>query len=152
MLNWRNSAIRPFRVVKKLNMFKGNETGMTLIETLVALAILGIIVVAISSGLATTSKAIFITDERTTAESLTISQMEHVKNSAYIDFSDPGHGDYELIAAPDGYSVEITTIPIESDTGQPLPSGEDLGLQKMIVTAKHHGESPLTFETYKVER
>lgn len=141
-----------FKILKRLKTFNGSESGITLIETLIALAILGAIVAAIGSGLATTSKTVFIADERSTIESLAISQMEYCKNSAYINFSDPGHGDYELITTPSGYSVEITATPIDPDTAQPLPEGQDLGLQKITVTAIHEGESGLTFEAYKVER
>jgi len=47
-----------------------NEKGMSLIEVLVALAILGIAAAAFLSGLATVSRALIIADERTTAESL----------------------------------------------------------------------------------
>ena len=97
-----------FKIIKRLKTLNGSEGGVTLIETLIALAILGAIVAAIGSGLATTSKTVFIADRRSTIESLAISQMEHSKNSAYINFSDPGHGDYELISTPSGYSVEIT--------------------------------------------
>jgi len=47
-----------------------SETGASLIETLVALALLGIVAVAFLSGLATATKATAITNQRATAESL----------------------------------------------------------------------------------
>ena len=141
-----------YKIIKRIKTFNGSEGGITLIETLIALAILGAIVAAIGSGLATTSKTVFVADERSTIESLAISQMEHLKNSAYINFSDPEHEEYELIATPSRYSVEITATPIDPDTAQPLPEGQDLGLQKITVTAIHEEEAELTFEAYKVER
>ena len=60
-----------------------NEKGFSLVEVLVALALLGIIGAAFLSGLATASKSILIADERTTAESLARSQMEYVKKQDY---------------------------------------------------------------------
>ena len=139
------------KILKVLLNIK-NEAGMTLIEVLVALAILGIIAAAVPSGLMTASKAVKITDDRTTVETLAISQMEHTKKSPYIDFSEVGHGDYELISASEGYSVEVVAVPIYSDNGTPVPSGEDLGLQMITATASHVDGASLTFETYKVAR
>ena len=143
--------------VKAINKIFGakernGETGASLIETLVALAILGIIAVAFLSGLATASKATFITDERGTAESLARSQMEYVKSHDYIDYADPAHGDYGVITTPAGYSVEVTVVPIDADTGQPLPAGDDEGLQRITVTIRHDSKSVLTIDGYKVNR
>ncbi len=71
------------RLLRILRIFTSHESGATLIEAVVALAILGTIGVTFLSGLATTSKAAFIADEQATAESLAQSQMEWVKNAGY---------------------------------------------------------------------
>jgi len=131
---------------------RNGEIGASLIETLVALAILGIIAIAFLSGLATASEATAITDERGTAESLARSQMEYVKSQGYISYAEPGHGEYALITTPDGYSVETTATPIDAETGDPLSEGEDNGLQKITVEAKHEDELVITLENYKVNR
>jgi type II secretory pathway pseudopilin PulG len=131
---------------------RNGETGGSLIETLIALAIIGVVAAAFLSGLTTASKATAISDERSTAESLARSQLEYVKTQDYINYANPAHGDYELITHPAGYSVEITVVPIDADTGQPLPTGEDEGLQKIMVTIKHDSKSVLTIEDYKAER
>jgi len=130
-----------------------NEAGVTLIETIIALAILGIVAAAFLGGLATASKAILITDERATAESLARSQIEYVKSQDYINYAEPDHGDYELITTPDGYSVELTAVPIDPYTGEPLASpDEDIGAQKITVAIKHDDKSVLTIDDYKVDR
>jgi len=95
-----------------------NERGFTLIEVLIAVALLSIIAVAFLSGLATASKALFIADERATAESLARSQMEYAKNQDYITAADyvpgppPTGGqvtydkiDGDDIPIPDGYTI-----------------------------------------------
>ena len=121
-------------------------------EALVALAILGITAVAFLNGLAATSRAVYTADERATAESLARSQMVYVKGQGYIRYTDPGHGEYALIITPAGYSVEPTATPIDPDTGQPLGEGEDNGIQKITVEAKHYDELIITLENYKVNR
>lgn len=142
--------MRLFRVTKRLT---GNETGGTLVETIIALAILGMVAVAFLSGLATASKATFITDERGTAESLARSQMEYVKSQSYINYAEPDPGDYGLITTPDSYSVEVLAAPIDPDTGEPLASpDDDNGLQRITVTIQHNGESVLTINDYKTDR
>ena len=148
MLSQRNTAGRFLRVTKKL---RGNETGVSLIETLVALAVLGLIAVAFLGGLATFARATLIADEQATAESLARTEMEHIKSQEYIDYADPGHEEYGLVVAPVSYSVEITTVPINLDTGQPLLSG-DQGIQKITVTVIRNEKVVLTIEDYKVDR
>ena len=46
------------------------EKGLTLLEVIIALAVFGIISIAFLSALAGASRAMFIADERATAESL----------------------------------------------------------------------------------
>ncbi|MBA7564677.1 hypothetical protein ES708_06344 [subsurface metagenome] len=138
-----------FRVVKKL---RGSERGMALIETLVALAILGLVAVAFINGLATVAKATYITDVRTTAESLTRSGVEYLKSQSYINYADPGHGEYLSITPPAGYNIEITVVPIDPVTKLPLPSVQDDGLQKITVAIIHKGKTVISIEDYKVER
>jgi len=144
--------VRPSVVAKRFNILRGNEAGVSLIETLIALAILGLISAAFLSGLFTTSKATFIADERATAESLARSELEYVKSQDYIDYAEPGHGSYELTTTPASYSADITAIPIDPSTGQPLPEDQDQGIQKITVTIEHNDKSVLTVEDYKVDR
>ena len=73
------------QVVRITRIFTCRESGTTLLETVVALAILGTIAVTFLSGLVTTSQAAFIADERATAESLAQSQMEWAQNASYVD-------------------------------------------------------------------
>lgn len=144
-----NIAAPLFRVAKK---FKGNEAGFSLVETLVALAILGSIAVVFLSGLATAAKATFIADERATAESITRSQIEYVQSQDYIDYSVLDHEEYEELAldVDSVYIIELTAAPINPDTG--LPSDQDDGMQKITVTVQRGEKSVLTVEDYKVDR
>lgn len=73
-------------MLKRRNLFRlftGNSSGIGLIEVLIALAILGVVAVAFLSGLSTSLKAVFISDERSTAVALAQGQMEYVKSEDY---------------------------------------------------------------------
>ena len=144
MFSQRNNIRQLFSVTKKL---PGNESGVTLLETLVALAILGLIAVALLSGLTTAARGTIIADEQATAGSLVRSQIEYVKSQSYIS---SGQG-YQLVTAPASYSIELAATPIDPDTGQPLPSG-DQGIQKITVTVKRNDNPILTVEDYMVDR
>ncbi len=122
----------------------GSESGMTLIETLVALALVGTIVVSYLSSLATTIKATMVTDEQSTAESLARSQMEWAKKATYVS----GATTYSAAAIPSGsdysgYSANITAASLNNP---------DDGIQKITVTIRHFVKDVVNLEGYKVSR
>ncbi len=117
------------------------ESGATLVETLVALAVLSTVVVTFLAGISTTSKAAFLVDTRATAMSLAQSQMEWAQSanytSEYSPPSQPSRKDYI------NYSTNITTQSV---------NGTDDSIQKIIVTVKRSGETVIKLEGYKVYR
>jgi type II secretory pathway pseudopilin PulG len=127
-----------------LRVFARRESGISLVETVVALAILGTIAVTFLSGLVTSSKATFIVDEQATAESLARSQMEWIKNVDYVyDVTE-----YSPAPIPSGkdyvrYSVTIAAEPLHDP---------DDGIQKVTVTVKHSDKGVIKLECYKVDR
>ena len=136
--------MRLFQVARRSSIFAGHESGVSLIEALVALAIIATVAVTFLSGLATTSKAAFTADEQTTAESLARSQMEWVKKVDYVygttEYSPapmPGGGDYVK------YSAIIAAEPLRTP---------DDGIQKITVTIKHSDKGVIRLEGYKVDR
>ena len=117
-----------------MKFFK-NEKGVTLLETVLALALMGIIGVAFLSGLGTTSNARALAEEQVTAKILAETQMESIKKQAYTD-------NYTPISL-DGYtnySANITAV------------DHYYNLQKITVTISHHAEEVFTLETFKVKR
>jgi prepilin-type N-terminal cleavage/methylation domain-containing protein len=116
---------------------QGRSGGFTLIEVLIALALVGIIAIAFLSALSTASMALITADERATAESLARSQMEYVKNQEYIDYSEPDHEDYDKITNTEGFDIDLLVESIQT------------GLQKITVTVSRDGKQIITLEDYK---
>jgi len=157
-----------------------NEKGISLIEVLIALAIMALVAVAFLSGLTTASKALIIADERTTAESLARTQMEAVKAQPYQPAPDGGVGVYDKIEdIPDGFAIyslgrggsveeDIVGVPwffpLQQDPEPPNPGyaiDEDADCQKIRLVVKHGAKEIFTFieddkkitlEDYKVNR
>jgi len=156
------------------------EKGFSLLEVVMAIALIGIIAAAFLGGLATASKSISIADERATAESLARSQMEYVKNQPYSDeqwsyeVTDSSHTVLALgepswwdppVNPPllsdnyTGYSVEIKAEDFDADEdGSIEVPGEDEGIREITVTVYHH-DNPIattgegyTLRGYKVDR
>lgn len=148
-----------------------NQKGISLIEVIIALAILGVIAVAFLGGLMTSLKAVSIADERSTAQSLSQSQMEYVKSLNYTD-ADPGsevtynktagipQGYYIMSIHRDGSIADdvdgVVGVPWDPDNG--TASYNDTGIQKIIVIiyhpydAAHPDARVLTLADYKVDR
>ena len=128
--------------------------GQNLMEVLIALAILGVVVVAFLSALATGSQAIIVADERTTAESLARSELEYVKNSAYDKINNPPqYAPDPAIDIPDNYNIEMEAVRLD-----PEDDGieDDDGIQKITVEVyRQDGPTPsliLSTSGYKVNR
>jgi len=131
-----------------------SEKGFSLIETLIALALLGMIGVGFLGGLATTFTAVMVSQERTVAESLAKSQLEYIKAQDYVLTADYNPADpekrYELIDIPDdlvekGYDIEIS--PPETIIS---PGEMGFELQSITVAIRRNGDEMLTISDYKV--
>jgi prepilin-type N-terminal cleavage/methylation domain-containing protein len=140
--------MKKVRLSSKLRKaFQGSSRGLTLVEVLVAIAVLGIVAITITTALATASVNLFIADERTTAESLARRQMEYVKSQGYQAESVLGAPVYQKISGiPEGYSVwsvnrtgevveQIIGIPWDSENNEPVTV--DMGLQKIALVITH---------------
>jgi type II secretory pathway pseudopilin PulG len=115
------------------------ERGLGMVETLVAVAILGTSVVAFVVALSTGTLAVNNQDEEVVAQRLAQTQLEYTKSYAY----DVEASTYPEVAAPGGYNVVVDV--------NAVPNTDD-DIQKITVTILHHGNGVLTVEDYKVNR
>jgi prepilin-type N-terminal cleavage/methylation domain-containing protein len=118
---------------------KNNQKGFSLVEVLVAIAILGLIASAFIGSLSTGAIATRLQGEDLTARNLAQSQMEKLKAAVY----DNDGATYSSISTPSGYSISISANPaIYTDTN----------IQKLTVTVSHNGSAVFSLEDYKVNR
>jgi type II secretory pathway pseudopilin PulG len=115
------------------------QGGLGLVETLVAVAILGTAVAAFVTALSAGSIAVGENDAENMAQGLAQSQLEYTKSYAY----DSGATTYPAITAPEGYGIAVSVSSVP---------GTDSDIQKITVTISHEGESVLQVEDYKVDR
>jgi prepilin-type N-terminal cleavage/methylation domain-containing protein len=120
------------------------ESGQTLMEILIALAILGIIAVSFLSGVTNTSKGAFIADEQATSESLARSQMEWVKRLDY-SYNGTSYPAGPILATRDyaNFTANITASALHNP---------DDGIQKITISVLHSNKTVFTLEGYKVDR
>jgi prepilin-type N-terminal cleavage/methylation domain-containing protein len=126
-----------------------SEKGFSLLEVMLAIALLGVIIAALMSALSTGSSAVFVADERATAESLAKSQMEYIRNQNYDASHDPPQ--YALLAdIPAGYQIDVTAVRLDPKSDG---TAADDGIQKITVTVQHL-EKPdvIVLESYRSAR
>ena len=122
-----------------LRRARRDERGVSVVEALVAVAILGTIVVGLVAIFGTGSLAVRVVDIAAAGERLATNQLEYIKSYPY----DAGATGYPLVDTPPGYELDVTV--------QPVP-GADASIQKVTVAVSYEGEVVLTVENYKVAR
>jgi type II secretory pathway pseudopilin PulG len=128
------------------------ESGISLLEVTIGILVLGILAAVLFGGLSTSYRAEYLVREQYNAEAVARSQIEKIQASDYINFADPLHGTYVIAAAPDGYSVQVSIVPVNPATGQALTAGTDDGVQLITVTVDHNSNTVITLQSYKVDR
>jgi type II secretory pathway pseudopilin PulG len=124
-----------------LNTFQAfkDEGGISLVEAIVTIAVIGVALVAFSIALSTGSLAVNESDQEVTAQSLARTQMEYVKGCAY----DPYATTYPAVDTTENFSISVavTSVP-----------GANINIQKVTATISKNAVVLLTVEDYKVKR
>lgn len=127
---------------KMRRALRGSSRGLTLVEVVIAMALMAIIGVAFLGGLSNAMFSLHIADVRTTAESLARSEMEYVKSQNYENA--PWGPVEEPAPGYDGYMVRVS--------GEPLDE-TDQGIQEITVVVIHHDRGEvITLVGYKTDR
>jgi type II secretory pathway pseudopilin PulG len=127
------------RITKRTGTVASDPQGLGLVETLVAVAILGTSVVAFVVALSAGTIAVGEQDEAAVATGLLQSQLEYTKSYAY----DAGASTYPALTAPPDYAiyVGVSSVP-----------GTDENIQKITVTILRDGRNVTAVADYKVNR
>ncbi len=121
------------------------QSGFTLVEVIVALAILAIVGIGLLGGLTLASRTLLHADARDTARDLAQAQMESVQKQDYIASSSPAYT--EITDLPTGYSIDINAQLIDANGNL---SNNDIGIQKVTITVQQNGSSGYILEGRKV--
>lgn len=116
-----------------------SQKGIGLVETLVAVAILGTSVAAFVVSLSAGSLTVNEINRETIAQGLAQTQMEYTKNYTFI----PGASTYPVLPVPATYSVSVDVLDVP---------GTDMNIQEIAVTVQKDSASILTISNYKVNR
>lgn len=125
------------RRLKGIGKQMKGERGASLIEALIALALLGFIGISFLGGLATTSNSRLIADEHASARALASSQMEDIREQDYALHYDP-------VSIPPDYPGYSASIDVENLRNS--------NIQKITITVRHHNKDITQLESYKVNR
>ena len=120
---------------------KGNH-GFTLVETIGAMTIFGIVAVAFLMGLSVSSKTLMVSQERVAAENIAKSQMEDTRIQPYTLEATT----YPSISLPqgltgEGYSVSVSAASLHTP---------DDGIQEVTVTVTKNSQVVFTIVDYKL--
>jgi len=114
------------------------EAGFSLLETIAALALLGIISAVFLGALATSSNSRALADEHVSARILAESQMEYVRQLDYAAYYEASPS---ISARYPGYSTDVDV--------ENMRNGH---IQKITVTVSHRNADITILESYKVRR
>ena len=120
-----------------LRFFQG-QSGISLIETVTALCVLGFIGVAFLTSLSTTANSTDLYEQRFTASVLAQSQIEILKATAYDDTSPYYESVPSPAGKPPGYDISISTVAQE-------------GKQEITVKVNRDGHHLFELTTIKVD-
>jgi prepilin-type N-terminal cleavage/methylation domain-containing protein len=129
------------RLRKKILCRVNHQRGFGLVETLVAIAILGVSITAFVTDLSAGSIAVRIQNENAVAQGLAQNQMEVIKASPY----DKSGQSYPIVDSLPGYDIEITTSDV-------FKGNANKTIQQVSIAIKHNDAVVLILEGYKVNR
>ncbi len=130
--------------------FHNDQSGTTLVEELVTVAIIGMGIVILVAMVTTGVLGVRQVDDQVTAESLARSQLELIKDASYQ--ADPGASPYPSVSGVAGYSVAVGIEFWHAGNGNFQSAQRNDGLQRITVTVTSGGSTLVQTAEYKVDR
>jgi type II secretory pathway pseudopilin PulG len=112
------------------------ESGVTLVEAVIAIAILGGAVLTMIFSVSGGALAVQENGQEVVAQNLARTQMEYIKNAPYAL-------EYDAVSAPGGYGIEVSVSAVP---------GGNANIQKITVVITLDGAVIMTVSDYKVNR
>jgi len=135
--------------------------GLTFVEIVVALIVVGLLVGSVPPAMIAIMNAQTRQEEKRIAEILTRNQFEFVKSQPY-SWGNISHPYYDEVPAPtESFIINVDAMPVYPDTYLPILPNGDLGIQQITITVYGYhlqSEDPedlkplLTTRNYKVWR
>lgn len=120
-----------------------DQAGIGLVESLVAIALLGITMTSFVTNLSAGTIAVRVHNENTIAQGLAQTQIEVIKAAPY----DKTGKSYQTVERPEGYDIKIAVNPAVDEKGNAKKT-----IQKVSVMVFHNEEAVFNLEDYKVNR
>ncbi|UCC17070.1 MAG: hypothetical protein JSU58_00515 [Dehalococcoidales bacterium] len=125
---------------KRYRFTMRNQAGFGLVESILAVAILGSTVFMLLGGLSTGAVTVGILQEDIVAENLGRTQLEYTKS---LPFQTAPFSYYSVEEIPEGYSVTAEATPV---------SIRDDNIQRVIITVYRDDKTVYILEGFKVNR
>ena len=118
---------------------QSGQKGMTMLEVLISIGIMGCVVMIFIFAMSGGALALNENQEEVSVQNLARNQMEYIKSCAY----NAGATTYPAISTPSGYSISVgvTSVP---DTNS--------NIQKVTANISREGILRMTVSDYKVDR
>lgn len=130
--------------------FHKDQSGTTLVEELVTIAIIGMGIVVLVAMVTTGVLGVRQVDDQVTADNLARSQLELIKDASYQ--ADPTSSPYPSVSAVSGYSVSVGIEYWHAGNASFQSSLRNDGLQRITVTVTSGGSTLAQTAEYKVDR
>ncbi len=148
--NWKR-VLLPVRWIRKFVGSAQDESGFGLVESLVAVALLGTAVITLISTLSTGSLAVSATRDGVVTQALGQSQIAYTKSYPFVSGTNsyPNVGIFDAtynphpIAVPSGFSIMVTATPTQDNSSS---------IQRIKAIVSKNGVPILTLEDFKVNR
>jgi prepilin-type N-terminal cleavage/methylation domain-containing protein len=144
----RGELVEPRRPAAGARRRLLQSRGFTLVESIVALALISVAVPALITTVAATTRVTDNAHDRSILFELAQSQMEEIQRQAYQENA----ANYSVISAPEGYSIAVAATIAQTYTYPAPKSTNTLDTVQLATTTVTGDRGDLSLQAYKVRR